>query len=1395
VTPAASTAVTKQPAASAVTSQSAVTPAAADTGKPAAPAASASAAAAVTITPAVSAPAASTAVPSTSNPVESKNQKPASDVPAYFLNAGATPLPTPPAKVTTLSLPTPSAPPEAAAKFPTPSAPPERHETKPSAPPERYKPKPSAPSLPSTLELSAPPPKGKAILDLVPHFVDQVANEASQVRPLMKPGHEKSTPKPVKMSKTEEAVENWLKDHPCGWIRGRFVDLGDFPGFCKGLQLMKSPWGCKTLNERTVLFKYMLITTAIGLGIAIAAIGVGVGIGALGGALGLSTTGLSLGVTDFTKATHVDSELRSMLSTATKDFQKSLMWRWVNVHGRDLDWKIRRAKFAINSPFVFPFIHRTEVVNMMSRLAFGVPEGKRLGLVTPCFGKGTFRIFFTDSGWSKERLDFNDDRELLDYAIENKFWLVCNIPWVDCEKSDLRTYLKTILPDNRFKEFRREMINQSERTEAHMRAFTCGMKNYKIRYPSIPNFDGKIHCTTRQDWMLDPPFLTQPRMNELSKQHPKYNEWISRAFFQNGLVATNTWWIHWLGELSAARLEREIPHIIAQLNHLLSYPSFQSLFFPPELAKATLLRSPRDTAVITLDSSLPLHLRIYYRLKEASDTEITIKTFQWPLLPSPSETPLFIQMLVANIIQGEKDYFLFMVNTLPPKLYEIENFELFHREFGIEVADEFNKKKLFKVLEEEQERWKQEPDPITDPQTLQQIDLFEAEYAARNARVELAMRPTATKPVASPERDDDSLNVLVQVSEKVVPDDAKRYCRVNFPKHPYAIVNKDHGTVLCGTEFWMVEPGVEEYAEQLNTLLTRLLDFKNLNRWCLMLHRWLEGTVKASDMLIKKIESDRFIDGMDTAESKLSMVIDLCRSHRLFVGIIGIQEAEPIARFYPDMVVMFLHWAEPGQVRLACFHAAKNVTEWKTVPIKDFASPAKARIKMFELFQGRISASSYGFMHKRFGWMGTEHRYDPILYWAPVGNFRDFRDLRIEMDIKESETLVHRWKKAEEQAFLQQVDDLSLEQVDLYHTILKWESRWNSDSKAGILVEMKTALERRRSREHSEAERLEVDVLCREPRVIHYLRSKYQKKFPHVPAYQVQTMSRSAICSSWLGSQIDYPILVSQLDSVPSDLVDHRNVLDLYNEGKASRISEWLMHHYGVNIDDMRRYNPKEGLKNVVPRVDVKNDDDALKRLVAFKYLLRHGAGNCSTVPKQWCEHEVAKDVCTWSGESHVCRNVKEQGWTAIGILDALIHNLCASNVPLGRGDLMVTLEMEHLFKQTLVQTREPVPESSKGFVGHCSALQELWKVIRSALVHEPLTKWISSYSLQRFWTEEHVAAMLRAIDPAWSEQMKKRVFRIPPVATPIGPDMSRIRCVAFVLYRLHFYRFFDLQF
>lgn len=625
---------------------------------------------------------------------------------------------------------------------------------------------------------------------------------------------------------------------------------------------------------------------------------------------------------------------------------------------------------------------------------------------------------------------------------------------------------------------------------------------------------------------------------------------------------------------------------------------------------------------------------------------------------------------------------------------------------------------------------------------------------------------------------DQLVNVTVPIDSTLTMsnEEIRKYCRAIYPRHPYPAFSTDKGMVepMCGNDAWAVQLANPYELNHMRALHEMTYEWCTRPPRVVQLWRWLGlGCLSKEDIRLhlrtifsrKALESSEFKRDLGAEDAKeleeglrssgeaaktgqinclqrITFVYEMLLSGIFFPFIRTEVECQKIASKYPDLVIVVPHWADPGVIRGCSYNSSTKQYSSQEVdaealmhPIHDFWSAStRVRLWVFEQFEGRLCASSVQWMeHIRSQCVPSDDekiprtptRFLPLVALLPSHMAADIRKA-----IRDPDGAV-KLKKFSEMALMLASRGLTAREVDLFQKIKQWERQYHMstpDIQAKLRTEMTNFYGQMfTNAQERNALHLEILNLCHRPEFMKYLRGKYarSKEGKAFTVEQIKNMSRSDICSRWLGVRhFDVPILLSTLASVPVTLLDsalepnvNRQLLDIYTKDldKAQRIEEWLKETLGVTLANMQQYNTLDSLPQ-----------QRLGRQLRIKEETENALAGGSK-PATLAPGATVKDT-----------------------IQLLVDSVCVSDTPLTSKRLELFLRFKKLLQRLL---KTPVTQV-KAFSEHCTFVKGAWdKIVRDSEnvieVRQQLEKTLEDFEAAERDNYENYQEVIDAEEPA----------------------------------------------
>lgn len=625
---------------------------------------------------------------------------------------------------------------------------------------------------------------------------------------------------------------------------------------------------------------------------------------------------------------------------------------------------------------------------------------------------------------------------------------------------------------------------------------------------------------------------------------------------------------------------------------------------------------------------------------------------------------------------------------------------------------------------------------------------------------------------------DQSVNVTVSIDSTLTlsNEEIRKYCRAIYPKHPYPAFSTDKGVIepMCGNDAWAVQLANPYELNHMRALHEMTYEWCTRPPRVIQLWRWLGlGCLSKEDIRLhlrtifsrKALESSEFKRDLGAEDAKeleeglrssgeaakkgqinclqrITFLYEMLLSG-IFLPFIRTEvECQKIASKYPDLVIVVPHWADPGVIRGCSYDSRTKQYSSQEVdsealmhPIHDFWSAStRVRLWVFEQFEGRLCASSVQWMeHIRSQCVPSDDekiprtptRFLPLVALLPSHMATDIRKA-----IRDPDGAV-KLKKFSEMALMLASRGLTAREVDMFQKIKQWERQYHvstPDIQAQLRTEMSNFYAQMfTSAQERNALHLEILNLCHRPEFMKYLRGKYarSKEGKAFTVEQIKNMSRSDICSRWLGVRhFDVPILLSTLTSVQVTLLDsalepnvNRQLLDIYTKDlvKAQQIDEWLKETLGVTLANMQQYNTLDSLpqQRLGRQLRLKEETENA---------LSGGAKPATLAP----------------------------GATVKDTIQLLVDSVCVSDTPLTSKRLELFLRFKKLLQRLL---KTPITQV-KAFSEHCTFVKDAWdKIVRDSEnvteIRQQLEKTLEDFEAAERDNYENYQEVIDAEEPA----------------------------------------------
>jgi hypothetical protein len=827
-----------------------------------------------------------------------------------------------------------------------------------------------------------------------------------------------------------------------------------------------------------------------------------------------------------------------------------------------------------------------------------------------------------------------------------------------------------------------------------------------------------------QQWILDQPLVrTIPKKLEQLPLKILFNDKqlpvSDRDRFQ--WVMLRTWVLHWLGayRLSMWGIHDLVKPILQRLRSLLKAGV---LILKHPLQVHAMAQRHEGQVFMLLDFARPLYLQM--------------------IMYDPAE-PGMVTVYHDHILQRDttQNAWLDAFNAISGiRQTQISSTE------GVETVNKHALKHL-KGLESQYTSWYQ----------VRLRGFLDSELVERQQHAGKVLDKIIRKGSKEQKAMDDSTNAMVPivgVEGALSESDIRKYCRAVYPNHPYPAFSVQSGQIqpMCGNDGWATAtpphpedmPFVKALHEMTNEWCSKPAQVVQLWRWlglsCLSaseirthLRTMFGRKALESDEFRKEVvasDLDEFADsirtGRDVGSTKdclqrITFAYEMFLSGIYFPFIENRLEAEKIAKLYPDMVVVYPHWADPGMIQGLQFKADSfQMRETDALhlmhPVYDYwKASSRVRLWVFEQFEGALVAPSLKWL-KHIRSKCTVATSTPIHLLPLISLLPDHLGTKVRQ-LASDPSGGAQLGQYTEMASVFASQGLKAYEIDLFRMILAAEKRFFSvpEERPQVLASLhKEYLQRFTGAQELSALRLEVLNLCHRPEFMPYLREKYAKskevqvrKEPS--ATEIKSMTRNQICAKWLGlnrfdARIDLSSILLPTEAAhfyDDHTIESQRMLDIYTKdaNRAQEIDVWLKEHYGVTLTDMQRYNPKKPRQMHDQRIQMQANRNAAAVAPAASPTIIYDPN----------------------------KSVRDA-------VDLIIKNLCVSEVSLKSKALHILVRMKRFYTSFL-----PNPPQLNQLVEYCRFLESTWRQLRN---ETELNMTIEEYWYKYggLWLQNHMA-------------------------------------------------------
>ena len=446
-------------------------------------------------------------------------------------------------------------------------------------------------------------------------------------------------------------------------------------------------------------------------------------------------------------------------------------------------------------------------------------------------------------------------------------------------------------------------------------------------------------------------------------------------------------------------------------------------------------------------------------------------------------------------------------------------------------------------------------------------------------------------------------------------------------------------------------------------------------------------------------------------ERRVGFLIQMMSSPILFPFVVDEVEARKIASHHLDLVIVMLDWSRSGGLQFYRTPSNRSSTQIHTRNVETLFTkhqyyPVATRLAAFQMFAGGVLATNELYFRQIRGKRSSERtlKFVGVRSTLPGTYHPAFDKLMAERDSikrmqnvpeEQKQALIARFTRFEKMSTTFQSRNLTTQEqpiIEFLHRLVKkrltnLETYRQASEMYGQLNTVTDEVEIRQQL---------ILNMCQNPEAVNYMRRKYKRMYPKKPMEEIESMSRDNLCKSMLNNdnihQWKQTLKIWDLKNVPDTLQDKATCLiRLWDDdpGTVSRVSDWLLKHYGVSLQEMRGFNSAEkddakllyDMGQKVTKLEHESRSVSTKKqlhLLQFKTFLTEGM-ECSGVSEEECARAMVigdEQSCRWSDNR--CQRGKIK---ALSLLEQIVGSFCAHNVQLLENDWeFITGTYETLF-------------------------------------------------------------------------------------------------------------------